>query len=99
MMIDFLFNLVASLANAFNHEKGLEAKLSASNKALEEAKTRLAAAEAKRIEGVAAVEARASKAEKALAEANQRQSKREQAVLERIDALSTSFGCKCRLAF
>jgi ABC-type Fe3+-citrate transport system substrate-binding protein len=42
MLIDFLLNPVASLANTLNREKGLEAKLSASNKALEEAKTCLA---------------------------------------------------------
>jgi hypothetical protein len=41
MLIDFLLNLVACLANTLNREKGLEAKLAASNKALEEAKTRL----------------------------------------------------------
>jgi hypothetical protein len=94
-----LLNLVASLANALNREKGLEAKLAGSDKALDEAKTRLMTAKAKRIEEVAAAEARAAKAKKALAEANQRQSKREQAVFKRVDALSTFFGSKCHLVF
>jgi hypothetical protein len=97
--LTFCLIFVASLANALNCKKWLEAKLSASNKALEEAKTRLAAAEAKRIEEVAAVEARAAKAEKALVETNQRQSKHKQVVVECIDTLSTSFGSKCHFSF
>jgi hypothetical protein len=55
---------------------------------LKDAETRLAAAEA-----------RSAKAEKALAEANQRQTKREHATVERIDALSTSFGSEYFLVF
>jgi Skp family chaperone for outer membrane proteins len=88
---------VVSLANALVRDKGLEAKLTASAKALKDAQTRLAAAEAKCKKDVAAPEAKAAKAEKALAEANQKQSKREQAVAERIESLSTSFGSKCDL--
>jgi hypothetical protein len=53
---------------------------------------------AKRTKEVVIAEARAIKAEKVLAEANQGQSKREQAIVKRIDALSTSFGSKCCLA-
>jgi hypothetical protein len=45
MLINFLLNLAASLANVLSHKKGLEAKLSANIKALKEAETRLAAAE------------------------------------------------------
>jgi hypothetical protein len=61
------------LANALVREKELEAKLSANAKALKDAETRLASAEAKCIKDVAAAEAKAAKAEKALAEAIQLQ--------------------------
>jgi hypothetical protein len=83
-----LFNLAASLSDALAREKWLEAKVSADAKALKDVETRLAA-----------TKARTAKAEKALAEANQRQTKREQAVVERIDALSISFGSKYFLVF
>jgi hypothetical protein len=73
-------------------EKGLEAKLIAISKALKDAQTHLATVEAKCKQDVAAAEARAAKAEKNLAEAGQKQAKREQAVVERIDSLSTLFG-------
>jgi hypothetical protein len=96
-LIDFSLNLVVSLANVLVREKVLEAKLSANAKALKDAESRLAAAEAKRIKDVAAIEAKAAKSEKALAEANQRQSKHEQAVVERTESLSTSIGSKCHL--
>jgi hypothetical protein len=59
---------------------------------LKDAQTRLATVEAKCKQDVAAAEARAAKAEKNLAEAGQKQAKREQAVVERIDSLSTLFG-------
>jgi hypothetical protein len=42
-----------------------------------------------------AAETRAKKAEKALAKANQKQSKWEQAVVGRLDQISTSVGRKC----
>jgi Skp family chaperone for outer membrane proteins len=71
--------------------------MAAQAKALKDAETRLTAAEAKHTKDVAAVEAKAAKVEKALAKANQRQSKHEQAVVERIEAMSISFGSKCHL--
>jgi septal ring factor EnvC (AmiA/AmiB activator) len=69
------------LSDSLAHKKGLQAKLFANTKALKDVETRLSA-----------VEARAAKAEKDLAKVNQRQTKREQAIVECIDALSTSFG-------
>jgi hypothetical protein len=76
------------LSDSLAREKGLEAKLSSNTKVLKDAKTCLAA-----------TEARAAKAEKPLAEANQRQTKHEQAAVECIDALSTSFGSEYFLVF
>jgi hypothetical protein len=49
------------LANVLLREKELEARLSASAKALKDAKTRLVAAEAKDTKDVAAVEAKAAR--------------------------------------
>jgi hypothetical protein len=49
------------LANVLVREKELEARLSASAKALKDAKTRLVAAEAKHTKDVAAVEAKAAR--------------------------------------
>jgi predicted nucleic acid-binding Zn-ribbon protein len=54
LSIDSLLNLTASLANALNRVKGLEAKLSANTKALEETEMHLAVVEANRTEEVAA---------------------------------------------
>jgi hypothetical protein len=81
-------NLAASLSYSLAREKGLEAKLSSNTKALKYAETRLAA-----------TEAWAAKSEKALAKAKQGQTKHEQAVVERIDALLTSFGNDYFLVF
>jgi hypothetical protein len=53
-------NHEASLGNALFRVKGLEAKLTANTKALEEAQTRLAAIEVKRKEEVVAVKHAAS---------------------------------------
>jgi hypothetical protein len=88
--------------------KGLDAKLKASSKALEEAQTCLGAAEARHKEELATAkqataqavkeaEARAATVEDALAKVGQKQSKHEEAVVKRLDVLSTSFGSKCFL--
>jgi hypothetical protein len=85
---------------------GLDAKLKANTKALEEAQTRLATSESKHNEEVAVAkhaasqaikeaEARAATMEDALAKIGQKQSKREETAAERLNALSTSFGSKC----
>jgi hypothetical protein len=71
------------LSAALAREKGLEAKLIASFKALKDAQTRLATVEAKCKKDIAAAETKAAKAEKNLAEARQKQAKREQIVVER----------------
>jgi hypothetical protein len=52
----------------------------------------LAAVEAKCKKDVAAIEVRAAKAEKSMAEVKQQQATREQAIVERVDSLSTMFG-------
>jgi hypothetical protein len=64
------------LSAALAREKALEEKLSASSKALKDAKTRLATVEAKCKKDVAAVEAKAAKAEKSLTEVRQKYAKR-----------------------
>jgi hypothetical protein len=60
-LTEFSLNLVVSLANVLVREKELEARLSASAKALKDAKTRLVAAEAKHTKDVAVVEAKAAR--------------------------------------
>jgi hypothetical protein len=98
----------ASLGNALLRVKGLDAKLRANTKALEEAQTHLAASEAKHKEEVLAAkqaashaikeaEARAATTEDALAKIGQEQSKHEETAAERLNPLSTSFGSKCFL--
>jgi hypothetical protein len=104
---DTLLNHEASLGNALFRVKGLEGKLTANTKALEEAQTRLVATEVKRKEEVAAAkhaasqaikeaEARASNVEDALAKSSQGQSQSKETTIDR--ALSTSFGSKCLLS-
>jgi hypothetical protein len=101
--LDFLLDITVSLANALNRAKVLEAKLSANTKALEEADTKhaeeVATAKLVATQAVKEVKERVVKAEKALAEVTQRQSNHEEAVVKRIDALSTSFGNKQCLIF
>jgi hypothetical protein len=102
---DILLKHEASLGNALLQVKGLDAKLKANTKALEEAKTRLAASDAKHKEelvvakqavaqAIKEAEARAAVVEDALAKFGQNQSKREETAAERLNALSTSFGSK-----
>jgi hypothetical protein len=86
-----LLKLEASFGNALLWVIGLDAKLKANNKALEEAQTRLSASEAKHKEELAAAnqataqaikeaEARAAAAEDALAKIGQERSKRKETV-------------------
>jgi predicted nucleic acid-binding Zn-ribbon protein len=105
---DTLLKHEASLGNALLRVKGLDAKLKANTKALEEAQTHLAASEAKHKEEVVAAkqgashaikeaEARASTMEDALAKIGQEQSKHEETAAKRLNPLSTSFGSNCFL--
>jgi hypothetical protein len=69
----------------------LEDELKTSTEALKDANTAKVSTE----KAAKAAEARAKKAEKALAEANKKQSKREQAVMGKLDEITTSIGSKC----
>jgi ABC-type transport system involved in cytochrome bd biosynthesis fused ATPase/permease subunit len=83
--------LTVALATALTRVAALEAELKTSTEALKDANT----AKVSAVKAAKAAEARAKKAEKALAKANQRQSKREQAVVGRLDEISSSVGSKC----
>jgi hypothetical protein len=96
------------LGNALFHVEGLEAKLRANTKALEEAQAQLAAIENKHKEELAdtknvasqavkEADARAVEAESALAKTAQKHSKCEEAAIDRLNALSVAFGSKLLL--
>jgi hypothetical protein len=91
------------LANAPNRASVLESKLKVTTKALEEADKKCAkevvATKLAADQVVKEGEARAIKAKKALAEVSKKQTQREEAIVKRIDDLSTSFGSEYFLAF
>jgi hypothetical protein len=86
--VTFLF--VVALNKALARVASLEAELKTTSQALKDANIAKASAE----KAAKIAEAKAKKAEKALAEIAQKQSKREGAVIERLDAICTSVGCK-----
>jgi hypothetical protein len=86
-VVDIISLFTVALATALDRVAALEAKLKTAIEVLKDANTAKVSAKV--------AETKAKKAKKALAEANQKQTKREQAMVERLDEISTSVGSKC----
>jgi hypothetical protein len=91
IVADIISLFTVALATALARVAALEPELKTSTEALKDTNAAKVSAE----KAAKAAEASAKKAEKALAEASQKQTKREQAVVERLDEISTSVGSKC----
>jgi hypothetical protein len=90
IVVDITSLFVVALARALACVAMLETKLKTAIEALKDGNTAKVSAE----KAAKAAETKAKKAEKALAEANHKQAKWEQAVVDRLDEISTSIGSK-----
>jgi hypothetical protein len=91
IVVDITSLFAVAVARALARVAMLEIELKTATEALKDANTaKVSAKKAAKAAGT-----KAKKAEKALAEANQKQAKREQAVVDRLDKISTSVGSKC----
>jgi uncharacterized protein (DUF3084 family) len=91
IVVDITSSFALALARALARVATLETELKTATEALKDANTAKFFAE----KAAKAVETKAKKAKKALTEANQKQAKREQAMVDRLDEISTSVGSKC----
>jgi hypothetical protein len=93
MAADIISFATVALTTALACIVALEVELKTSTEALKDAN----ATKVSDDKVAESAETRAKKAKKSLADGNQKQTKREQAVVERLDEISTSVGSKCSI--